>query len=264
MPQIFKAWTGQNGVLAFGHRGSRGLRPENTLVGFELAIELGLDGVEMDVMRCGTGEPVVFHDYRLEYLTGYKGWTEGAPFDRLRRLDVGSSFHPRYRGERIPRLEEVLDLVGDRLILNLELKGEDTHGDGLERSVVDLVKKYKLVERVIISSFNPVRIVRVKRIAPEIPTGMLMQPDRAGWLRRLWFSPFMHAELLHPEISMVNSGLMARARKSGRGVIAWPANTDDDMRRLIEAGVDGIITDRPDRLLQALGRGTARCAPAAN
>lgn len=241
-------------MLAFGHRGARGLRPENTLSAFELAIKLGLDGVEMDVMRCASGEPVVFHDYRLEYLTGYKGWTEGAPLGALRRLDAGSSFHPRYRGERIPTLEEVFDLIGDRLILNLELKGEDARGDGLEWSVVELIRRYKLEGNVIFSSFNPVRIARAKRIAPEIPAGMLMQPDLAGPLRRLWFSPFRRADLLHPEISMVTQRLVERAHGRSLAVIAWPANTEEDMRRLINAGVDGIITDRPDRLLKVLGR----------
>ncbi len=239
--------------LIIGHRGARGLAPENTLAGFELALELGVDGVEMDVFRCATGEPVVFHDYRLENLTGRTGWIENTALGELKKLDVGSHFNPKYRGEKMPTLEEVFDLMGDRVILNLELKGEDTHGDGLESAVIKLARKHGLWDNILISSFNPMRIIRMKRIAPEITVGMLLQPDFVGWLRKLWFSPLIKAEAIHPEISMVTEKMVREAQAKSQKIMAWPANTEEDMQRLIGAGVDGIITDRPDRLIRLLG-----------
>jgi len=243
-----------SGTLVLGHRGVRGLAPEHTLAGFELAIEMGLDGVEMDVMLCGSGEPVVFHDYRLDVLCGAWGWVENTPLSELRKLDIGAMFHPRYRGEKMPTLEEVLDLLKDKMLINIELKGEDADDDGLEPQVAHLARKMGLIDNVIASSFNPMRIARVKEYAPELATGLLIQNDFAGWLRRFWFAPIRGADAIHPEIGMVTKPLVEKWHRNDKTVIAWPANTEGDMKMLIEAGVDGIISDRPDRLMRLLGR----------
>lgn len=236
----------------FGHRGARGLAPENTLAGFELALRLGVDGVEYDVMSCGSGEPVVFHDYRFDVLAGAAGWVESSSLSRIKSFDVGAMFHSKYRGEKIPTLDETLDLIGDRIIHNIELKGEYTSGDGLELRCVEAIRKRGLADNVIISSFNPVRIKRVREIAPEIKTGMLIQDDIAGWVRRFWFTPLNGADALNPEIGMVSEPLVANWHRIEKTVIAWPANTIEDMTMLITCGVDGIITDRPDRLIDLL------------
>jgi len=243
-----------SGILVFGHRGVRGLAPENTLAGFELAMAMGLDGVEMDVMLCGSGEPVVFHDYRLDVLCGAWGWVENTPLTELKRFDLGAMFHPRYRGEKMPTLEEVLNLIQDKMLINLELKGEDADDDGLELKVANLLKKTGLIDNVIASSFNPMRVARVKEYAPELATGLLIQNDFAGWLRRFWFAPIRGADALHPEIGMVTKLLVEKWHRNNKTVIAWPANTEGDMKILIEAGVDGIISDRPDRTMKLLGR----------
>jgi len=215
---------------------------------------MGLDGVELDVLLCGSGEAVVFHDYRLGKLAGGWGWVESTSLDEIKRLDVGGMFHPRYRGERIPTLDEVLDLIRDKMLINIELKGEDARDDGLERKVADAVRRRGLVENVIVSSFNPVRVARLKEAAEEIPTGVLIQHDVAGWLRRFWFAPLRGADTVHPEIGMVSKLLVEKWHRQNKMVIAWPANTRADMEMLIECGVDGIISDRPDRLMKHLGR----------
>jgi len=244
----------ENEVLVFGHRGARGLAPENTLAGFETALDMGIDGVELDVLTCSSGETVVFHDYRLDILAGGLGWVERTSLRDLKKRDVGAHFDPRYRGERIPTLDEVIDLVGDRLILNIELKGEYANSDGLESKVVESVRKKGLVDSVIISSFNPVRVARVMEIAPEVKTGMLIQNDVAGWMRRFWFASVVGVDAIHPEIGMISERLVRKWHRKSKTVIAWPANTRADMEMLITAGVDGIITDRPDRLMNILGR----------
>ena len=244
----------RKGVLVFGHRGARGLAPENTLSSFELALSMGIDGVEFDVMPCASGEAVVFHDYRLDKLAGGWGWVEGTSLDKLKKFDVGAMFHQRYRGERIPSLDEVLELIQDRLIINIELKGENARNDGLESHVAQALRRRGLVDNAIISSFNPMRLARINEVAPEFNTGVLVQQDAAWWLRKFWFAPLRGADAVHPEIGMVSKPLVDGWHQKGKVVIAWPANTPADVKMLIDYGVDGIITDRPDRLMDMLGR----------
>lgn len=245
-------WTKKFVVL--GHRGARGLAPENTLSAFKLALEMELDGVEMDVFRCGSGEVVVFHDDRLDNLTGKNGFIERASWAELKELDVGSHFHPRYANEKIPKLAEVLDLIGDKIIINIELKGENAKEDGLEKAVLDLLDERGLKENIIISSFNPVRIARVKKLKPTMKVGLLLQPDWAGWLRRAWFMPMRKADLVHAEVKMVSPSFVRRAKRRGQKVLAWSPNTEEEISRMVECGVDGVITDRPDIALKVLNR----------
>lgn len=237
-----------------GHRGARGLAPENTLSGFRLALQMKLDGVEMDVFRCGSGEVVIFHDYRLDNLTGRGGFIELTPWQILKELDVGSHFNPRYAGERIPLLAEALDLIGEKMIINIEIKGENAKEDGLEKAVLDLLEEHRLKDNIIISSFNPVRIARVKKLAPAMKVGLLIQPDWAGWLRRTWFMPVRQADLVHAEVKMITAKFVSKLKKRGRKVIAWVPNTEEEISRVVEEGVDGVITDRPDIALKVLKR----------
>lgn len=230
------------------------MAPENTLSGFKLALEMKLDGVELDVFRCGSGEVVVFHDDRLDNLTGASGFVERTPWAVLKELDVGSHFRPEYAEERIPQLAEVLDLIGDKMIINIEMKGENAREDGLEKAVLDLLDERGLSDNIIISSFNPVRIARVKKLKPAVQVGLLLQRDWAGWLRRMWFTPMRNADWVHAEVKMVSPHFVRRLKKKGRKVLAWAPNTEEEISRVIECGVDGIITDRPDIALKVLKR----------
>ena len=130
--------------LIFGHRGVPDERPENTLPGFQRAVELGLDGVELDVFQCGTGELVVFHDEKVDKLTDGSGQVVELAFDYLRELDAGSRFGEDFKGERIPTLEETLEVLGGKMIVNIELKSRSIPDDGLEDKVVALVRKMGL------------------------------------------------------------------------------------------------------------------------
>ncbi len=235
-------------VLLFGHRGACGELPENTMPGFERALELGMDGVEMDVQLCRTGEAVVVHDGTLSRVTGGGGRVRDYSCEELKNLDVGSHFDPRFRGERIPLLEDVLDLVGDRAWLDLELKGRSIHTEGLEEKVIGILARRNLVENVILSSFNPFIIMRIRMLDRRLKTGLNYIDDFAEKLRKLWFAPFVRPFSLHPQPGMVDAAYMERARRRSAKVMPWGVNEPEDIRRLIELGVDGIISDFPTRL----------------
>src|SRR5262245_15992042 len=135
------------------HRGASADFPENTLEAFGGAVALGAQGVELDVMRCGSGELVVCHDEQLERLAGLKWWVHATPWWKLKKAEVGSKLG--FAPARIPRLEEVFDALPQELLVNVELKCETVDDRGLTDAVGCLIEERELQERVLVSSFNP-------------------------------------------------------------------------------------------------------------
>jgi len=213
---------------------------------------MGADGIEFDVHLSADGVPVVIHDFTVDATTDGHGRVADLTLAQLKALDAGSSFDPAFAGERIPTLEEVLDAVGDRLLLNVELKSTSIHDNGLERAVLDLIAQHGVNDRVLISSFNPFSLRRVRRLAPHIPLGLLYAPDLPLPLRRAWLAFLAPHEARHPEHTMVDARYMSWARKRGYRVHTWTVDNPDEMRRLIALGVDGIITNVPDVLRHVL------------
>jgi glycerophosphoryl diester phosphodiesterase len=238
--------------LVFGHRGALTIAPENTIASFQKAREMGADGVELDVMLCADGKVVVSHDYALERTTDGKGRIADLPLSRLKALDAGSWFSPQFAGERMPTLPEILVWAGEDTLLNIELKSQSLRTDGLEQRVIALVREYQMEHRVVLSSFNPLALRRVKRMAPNLHTGLLYAGDLPIFLRRAWLRPWALVDALHPQFEMVNEAYLAWAKRSGYRVNVWSPTEASEMKRLIGLDVDIIITDRPDLLAQAL------------
>jgi glycerophosphoryl diester phosphodiesterase len=247
-------------TLNIAHRGASRVAPPNTLAAFEKALELGADGVELDVQFSADGVPIVIHDFTVDGTTDGSGRVAEMRLAQLKQLDAGSCFDPAFAGERIPTLEEVLEAVGGRLLLDIELKDFSLRGSGLEQAVVAQVEQHGLENRVLFSSFNPFSLRRVKRVAPHIPVGLLYSPRLSLPLRRAWLAPLVSHEARHPEHTMVDSRYMAWARRRGYHVNTWTVYDPDEMRRLIGLGVDGIITPVPDVLRSVLKTGTNRSA----
>ncbi|HID87936.1 MAG TPA: glycerophosphodiester phosphodiesterase [Anaerolineae bacterium] len=239
-------------TLNFAHRGAREVAPENTLAAFRAARELGADGVELDVMLSADGEVVVIHDDTLDRTTDGSGRVRDRTLAELKGLDAGSWFDPTFAGLRIPTLQEVFDLIGGQMVLNIELKSRSLTDEGLEARVVELVERNGLVGSVILSSFNPWAIRRVKRLNPRLATGLLYAEDLPLPLRRAWLRPLVRPDALHPHHTMVTLAYVRWAKSRGHSIIPWTVNDPHEMRRLIELGVDGIITDRPKRLKDVL------------
>ena len=247
-----RAFLDSERTLNIAHRGASAAAPPNTLAAFEKAIELGADGIELDVHFSADGVPVVLHDLSVDATTNGSGRVADLTLAELKQLDAGTRFDPAFAGERIPTLDEVLRAVGNRLLLNIELKTTSLGDNGLERAVVALVEQHHLSHRVLFSSFNPFSLRRAKRIAPHIPAGLLYDQGLSLPLRRAWLAFLAPHEARHPHYKMVDARYMAWARRRGYRVKTWTVDDPAEMRRLIGLGVNGIITNVPDVLRSVL------------
>jgi glycerophosphoryl diester phosphodiesterase len=235
--------------LILAHRGASASAPENTLAAFALAMEQGADGIELDVTRCATGEVVVIHDATVDRTTDGSGAVTALPLETLRALDAGAWFGPSWSGERIPLLDEVFELVGGRLRINIEIKREGS-GAGLEEQLAAQVRRHALQHDVIISSFSPRALRRIRHFAPELPRALLTALPAPLELTLAWATPLIEPRALHPHHGMVSATMIRKAHHRGLRVNVWTVNDPAAMRRMIALEVDGIITDRPGDLAQ--------------
>lgn len=229
--------------LNFAHRGftSPGA-PENTIAAFKAALDIGVDGIELDVRLCKSGEIVVFHDITLQRLTGARGYIRKYDWPDLRKLKILAT------QERIPLLSEVLDLVKGKALLNVEIKANGIQQRGLERSVVNLLKKYEVLNDTIISSFNPLVLGKIKKQnVADLNTGYLVDRNFRLWNSAILVGKALSAKALHIDYRLARPRFVRRIRKSGLFCLAWTANEKNDMKSLMDMGVHGIITDKPDR-----------------
>lgn len=169
----------------FAHRGASAHAPENTLAAFELALRQGCDGIELDAMLTADREVVVFHDSNLQRTTGIQGRVSGLPLATLKQLDAGSYFDVQYKNERIPTLDETLEVLGNRTVINIELKNYRSLRDDLPEIVAEIVRKHALHANILFSSFNPIALRKIKRQLPHAPLALLALPGRSGWWARL-------------------------------------------------------------------------------
>ncbi len=229
-------------MIVIGHRGASGHEPENTLESFRKALDLNVDMIELDVYNCRSGELVVFHDDSLRRITGHFGKVEKKTFEELRKLDAG-------RGEKIPALEEVLELVDRRAKVNIELKGAGTAGPAY-----DLMEKF-VNERgwsrddFIISSFNHSLLEEFCKTSSEYRIGILSSKKRFDYIDT---ASRLSAFSAHPELKNVTPELVDSLHKHGLAVYVWVVNEPKDIKMMQDYGVDGIFTDFPDRALNAL------------
>ncbi len=231
--------------LVLGHRGAREIAPENTLASFRAAKELGADGIELDVMLSADGVPVVIHDSTVDRTTNGHGRVSEMTLAQLQALDAGGYKGPPFAGEPIPTLEAVLDACSS-LRINIELKSHTTRNDGLEAAVAALVRARQLGPNIVISSFNPLSLWRMRRIAPDLRRALLYSSDLPIYLRRAWSAPLLGLDAVHPHFSLVNEAYMRWARQKGYHVNVWTVNDPAEMARLLDLGVDALITDRPE------------------
>ncbi|GIW42135.1 MAG: glycerophosphoryl diester phosphodiesterase [Candidatus Binatia bacterium] len=233
------------GFFRVAHRGASGSAPELTRAAFERALELGVDMIELDVRLSADSVPVVFHDDDLRRTTNGRGRVRERTVAELRELDAGSWFGPAYRGERILTLEEVVELVGRRALLNVELKGDPPEWKTLALRTLAVLARAGIVGTTVISCFDPEALAKVREFSPGARIGLLWnEPDFGGawpWAKRL------AAWSIHPRAGLVTERIVREAHARGLRVLAWTVNDVGEMARLVEWGVDGIMTDYPER-----------------
>ncbi|WP_170143611.1 glycerophosphodiester phosphodiesterase [Brockia lithotrophica] len=237
-------------MLLYAHRGASQDAPENTLAAFREALRQGADGIEFDVQLSRDGVPVVIHDAELGRTTRAKGFVNEWDWEDLARLDAGSWFSDSFRDERIPSLEDVLRWARmTELRLNVELKNESGRFDRTALGkVVDLLRKYDLVERTVVSSFDHTLLAVLAREFPELRRGVLCF---ARLYRPEAYVGALDADL-HPFYLGVTKDLVSVLHARGRAVRPFPVNDGSTARAFAAMGVDAVITDRPGELRAAL------------
>jgi glycerophosphoryl diester phosphodiesterase len=231
--------------LVIAHRGASGYAPENTLAAFKAAIDMGADGIEFDVTMSQDREVVVIHDDTLDRTTSGKGTVWEKDAQALQTLDAGSWFAPAFAKQRIPLLTQVLDLVGPDLFLNIEIKYGPFAQDTLA-AVFALIMQRRNPDRTLITSFDENVIRQCLESAPELSCGLIFEINN---LPRA-FSGRWHAVSSH--FPLITDSFMQTCRSEGKQVYAWTVNSVDIMKQMVQAGVDGIITNYPDKLIALL------------
>lgn len=241
-----------NKPAIFAHRGARRVAPENTLPAFAAALEMGVDGIELDVHRTTDDQLVVIHDFVVDGTTDGSGPVAAMSAAEVARLDAGSHFNAAYAGTPVPRLEEVLDLVSDRCRINIEIKSMDPYANDASDLVAALIRQRNLYDQVIVSSFNPITLIKLRHLDPKIALGMLYGDEMPLFLRKTWAGPPLCPEAQHPHHALIDADYMAWAHSLGAAVNTWTVNDLDEAQRLAGLGVDVIMTDVPDQIIAGL------------
>ncbi|MBI3914735.1 MAG: glycerophosphodiester phosphodiesterase [Chloroflexi bacterium] len=265
--------------LIIAHRGASASAPENTLAAFQRAFQLGADGIELDVTLTKDGVPVVIHDDTVDRTSNGRGKVSAMTLAELERLDFGSWFGEKFRGEKIPTLVEVLRAVPRDKLINIELKTQALRSwspnatqlsriefakiatqmlfrlwepPRLEPAVVKVIEETQSGNHVIISSFNPLALSRMRQLNPQLPRGLLYFKELPIFLGNAWLRPLARPHALHPRNPMVTFAYMEWANRRGYAVNAWTVDEPIEARRLAEIGVNAIITNQPEVLRDAL------------
>ena len=234
-------------MLTIAHRGASGYAPENTLAAFRRAVALGATFIETDLHLSRDAHFVAIHDETLERTTNGRGAVHNHTLADLRRLDAGSWFGSDFAGERIPTLEEILDFSRRQdIVFYLELKQADSWGT--EHALVHALRQSGEIPRAVVMSFDPRVLESLRRSEPTLMTALLYD----GSLENL-FERAIGAGVRQLAVrdDLVTPALLEEARRKDLQVVCWTVNHPAHMRSLIAAGVDGIITDYPDRLVAA-------------
>ena len=239
-----------NKPLNIAHRGFSGSYPENTMLAFRKAKEAGCDGFETDMHLTKDGYPVICHDEKIDRTTNGTGFIKDYTFAELREFDAGIKRDKAFIGEKLPGIDEFFDLIKDSdLIVNIELKNDLFEYPDLEKIVFQKIYEYKLKDRIIISSFNHYSIKRCIDLDPGIRTGLL-------YSNRIYkpgkYAKQMGATAIHPNFRAFGKREAQDAFDEKIRINAWTINEVGDMKQMRDLGIDGIITNYPNRLRKLL------------
>lgn len=235
-------------LQVIGHRGASGTRPENTLVSFRRAVELGAHMVELDAQLTADGHVVVLHDDTLDRTTTGLGPLAARTLAEVQACDAGSWFAPAFAGERVPTLAAVLTAVP--IPVNVELKG--LRPDDLEERALRVIEGAGALNRVVFSSFEAGRLVALRRLTQRAQVAVLW--DRPKVEDALRLAERVGARALHVRNDQRAPAQIAEGRSAGLEVRVWTVNNPADLASLVDAGADGIFTDFPERFLQPPAR----------
>ncbi|MDD9269667.1 glycerophosphodiester phosphodiesterase [Paenibacillus sp. GCM10023248] len=234
-----------NKPMIIAHRGAKGMAPENTLAAFRLGLSQGCEGIELDVHLTADEEIVVCHDMTLDRTTNGKGLIVEKSLSEIKTYDAGLWIGDEFKGETVPTLDEVFDLVPESIMINVEVKY--AYEGRMERKLVEFLRRRKRLNHVIVSSFDHKCVRRIKQMDSEVKIGLLYQSnllDPTAYARSFDVDVYS----LHPYFQMLDAEDVLKAKENGLYVYPYTANEEIDLLKLTDMGVSGIITDFPGRL----------------
>jgi glycerophosphoryl diester phosphodiesterase len=237
-------------LLAIAHRGASGYAPENTFAAFRRAIALGAGFIETDLQLSRDARLVAIHDATVNRTTNGQGAVHDMTLAELRRLDAGFWFGSEFAGERIPTIEEILEFANKHdVVFYLEMKPSGSWGG--EHALISALRESREIARTVVISFDAAILAAVRKIEPTLMTGLLFEGHIPNPLAK---AIEIGARQLAVRGDLVTPRLLKEARGHDLQVVCWTVNHPGHMRLLVQAGVDGIISDYPDRLLELTRR----------
>lgn len=236
-------------MINFAHRGASNDYPENTILSLKEGIKSRANGLEIDVHKSKDNKLIVIHDEDVERTFIGRGLVKDFTLKELKELKNRKKLFRDNDECHIPTLEEVLDLIKDKeILLNIELKTDVIRYEGIEEDVINLIKKYKIEDKIILSSFNHESIKKVKLIS-NIKTGMLYENPINNIFE---YAKSLGVEYIHPDLRLVNEELIKEAHKNNLKVNIFTVNNPIHMRMCVANNVDGVFTDYPELLNEIL------------
>ncbi len=240
-----------NYPVLIAHRGLKSKFPENSMIAFREALKSGAQMIEFDVMFSSDRKIIVLHDETLDRTTSGKGNANLLSLKQIKELDAGSWFHEKFKDERVPTLEEVLKLSNDNVCFNIEIKEEAFEErnplDSIENQVVNLVKKFNLEKKIVISSCEQKILERISKKYPDIILGLVsyevLTQDVVKKIKDLNFFSW------NPYYEILTEDQIELAHEYGIKVFSWTVNSKEEFEKLIKIGVDGVFSDDPGDLI---------------
>ncbi|MCJ7718007.1 MAG: hypothetical protein MUO54_16010 [Anaerolineales bacterium] len=231
--------------LVFAHRGASMHAPENTLSAFKLALEQNANALEFDVQLSADKAVVIFHDHTLDRTTNGSGRVRDHDYIYLKSLNAGEAYGSAFSDQKIPSLEEVLEIFGKSTFYNVELKNNTTPFDDLPARVVSIIKNSGLSDRVLFSSFNPFALNKVYKLLPEVSRGFLFHNSFSiDLFTNIPLLPF-DFQAAHLSFATLSSKRIESFHSSGKLVFTYTLNRPRDIQVALKIGVDGFFTDDP-------------------
>ncbi|MDN5303936.1 MAG: glycerophosphoryl diester phosphodiesterase [Fusobacteriaceae bacterium] len=235
----------------FAHRGASGNAPQNTISAIKLALEEKSDGIEIDVQLTKDNKVVVFHDWDINKITNLQGEIGEYTLKELKQLDVGLCFSDKFKNERIPTLDEVLDIVPKDIILNIELKLKAYNTAPLVEKTAEILKKRNRYENILISSFNHKNLEKFNTILPEIKIALLYSANIINPIHYLNnFSMDIYSFNL--DSNYINKEIINTLHKQNKKIFIWTVDNIKDAKLFMEMNVDGIMTNYPSLIKKTL------------
>lgn len=232
-------------TLNFAHRGSLTEAPENTLSAMKKAIDHGTKAIELDVQLTSDGHLVIIHDHKLRrFNKKVTGLVKDFSLHEIKQIDVGSSFSPKFKGETLATLDEVLELCPKDILLNIEIKNIPVIYEGIEQKVIDCLQEHDRMDHIMISSFDHVALYNVQQLKPDIPLGMLFYYR----ILRPWEyvkNSGLDIYSVHPNVVYTDKEMIDACHQLGYKVYPYTVSDEKRFKQLVNDGVDGVFSNNP-------------------